>query len=210
MTTRDISYNFGNHASTFAVIPATCPSYVQSGSRTPAGRLGIHKMDASVRWHDKYSVDCHIDNLLWIIELMMTHTAIRSLCKTTLTCIVISLLFIGCGAKEIQPVDLYPEDECANCRMSVSEHAFASEIISQEQEVFKFDDLDCFDTFKNDHSEVTIAAMFVKNYETKEWMPYDHSVIIQTGIATPMGSGKVAVASKERADALVHEYPPGE
>jgi copper chaperone NosL len=117
------------------------------------------------------------------------------------------LFLLGCGATELKPVELFPEDECANCRMSVSNPAFASEIISQNDEVFKFDDLSCLEQFRKQRNDVNIAAIFVKEYETKQWLRYENSVIILTGIATPMGSGRIAVANSERAKALTEQFP---
>lgn len=91
--------------------------------------------------------------------------------------------------------------------MSVSDPAFASEIISQENEVFKFDDLACLEKFRKKRNEVKIAAIFVKEYETKQWLRYETSVMIKTGIETPMGSGRIAVSSNEKAKALTEQFP---
>jgi len=118
-----------------------------------------------------------------------------------------SLFFFGCGATEIKPVELFPEDECSNCRMSVSNPSFAFEIISQENEVFKFDDLACLEQFRKKRNEIKIAAIFAKDYETKQWLRYENSVMIQTGIETPMGSGRIAVANNEQAKALTEQFP---
>lgn len=117
------------------------------------------------------------------------------------------LLWCGCGESEPRPVDLFPEDECAHCRMSVSDPKFASEIISQKGEIFKFDDLLCLEKFRKKRTDVTIEAMFVKDFETMQWLRYEKSIIIQTGIETPMGSGKVAVSTNERADAVKNTFP---
>lgn len=113
----------------------------------------------------------------------------------------------GCGAAELKPVELFPEDECANCRMSVSDPAFASEMISQESEVFKFDDLACLEQFRKKRNDVQIAAIFVKDYETKAWLRYEKSRILLTGIETPMGSGRIAVSSDQQAKELTEKYP---
>lgn len=131
----------------------------------------------------------------------------RSICSKVILGYLLLFSVYGCGSNEVIPVDIFPEDECTNCRMSISEHAFASEIISTEGVVFKFDDIDCFFTFKSDYDKSLIAAVFVKNYETKEWMAFNQSVIIETSIATPMGSGKVAVSNNERADVVLQKYP---
>jgi len=121
-------------------------------------------------------------------------------------CFCTTILF-GCGQDELKPVELFPEDECANCKMTVSNPSFASEIISANREVFKFDDLACLETFRKKRTEIQIAAIFVKDYESKQWLPYERSVLILTGIETPMGSGKIAVRSNERAKILAAEHP---
>ncbi len=121
---------------------------------------------------------------------------------------LLSLLLISCGPKEIKPVDLFPEDECASCRMAISSPEFASEIINKDGSVMKFDDLKCFENYRKESNVTNYAAIFVKDYDTKQWIPFGKSIVIQTGIETPMGSGQVAVANAQRAKELVQQYPP--
>ena len=45
------------------------------------------------------------------------------------------------------------------------------------------------------------------NYETKEWVPYGRSVIVRTGIETPMGSGWIALEDQLAAKRLKEQYP---
>ena len=123
---------------------------------------------------------------------------------------IVVLLLIGCGASEVRPVDLFPEDECAHCRMSVSDPKYASQIISENGDVFKFDDLSCLEKFRKEHTEVKISAIFVKDFESAQWLQYEKSIIVKTGIETPMGSGKVAVSSSDRATAVKQKYPAEE
>jgi len=106
----------------------------------------------------------------------------------------------GCGAPDVKPVELYPEDMCAFCRMAVSDHRCASEIITNADEVFKFDDIACLERFMHASKDLEIAAVFVKNYETKEWLPLGSAVVIATDLMTPMGSGKLAFADSSAAE----------
>jgi copper chaperone NosL len=119
-----------------------------------------------------------------------------------------ALWLIGCTSGDLRPVELYPEDACAMCRMAVSDPAFASEIITEEGEALKFDDLRCMENYRREHATMKVKAIFVKDYETKSWIPYEKSVIVRTGIDTPMGSGKVAASSAEEAKRLTETYPP--
>ncbi len=122
--------------------------------------------------------------------------------------LLLSLFIISCGPKKIEPVELFSEDQCASCRMAVSNASFASEIITKDGEALKFDDLKCFENYRKKNNVATYAAIFVKDYDTKQWIPFGKSIIIQTGIETPMGSGQVAVANAQRAKQLMEQYPP--
>lgn len=117
-----------------------------------------------------------------------------------------AVCLFACGPSEIKPVDIYPEDMCSQCRMAISEPVFASEIITTDGEVFKFDDLGCLEKFREKSSEYKIAATFVKDYETKNWLPYEHSTIVQTSLQTPMGSGKIAVADSVQAQEYLEKF----
>jgi copper chaperone NosL len=109
---------------------------------------------------------------------------------------------MGCPSGEVKPVDIFPEDACSNCRMAVSDHRFAAEIISEQGEVFKFDDIGCMERFREKRSDVVIAATYLKDYETKEWVPSGRATILETDIDTPMGSGKIAFSDSVQAGAF--------
>jgi len=136
----------------------------------------------------------------------MKHDSIR-LELVSLFFFFIGLSFFACGSSEIKPVDIYPEDMCGHCRMAISDQAFASEIITASDEIFKFDDLGCMESFKEKSSDLKIAATFVKDYETKNWILYERSTIVQTSIKTPMGSGKVAFADSIKAKEFLEKFP---
>ena len=116
-------------------------------------------------------------------------------------------LMSGCGTTEIRPVDIFPEDNCAQCRMAVSDERFASEIISDDGGAFKFDDLGCMLKFRTKRNDVKIAGIFLKDYETKEWIPYERAALIETDVETPMGSGKVAFADSMKAQEFQKKHP---
>jgi copper chaperone NosL len=116
-------------------------------------------------------------------------------------------LLAGCGASEFRPVDIYPEDMCAHCRMAVTDQRFACEIITGDHEVFKFDDIACMEAFRIGHPETAVAAAFVKGFDSKTWISLDRARVMQTGVSTPMGSGLVAFADSLTAAAFAAEHP---
>ncbi|MBI4428881.1 MAG: hypothetical protein HY562_07160 [Ignavibacteriales bacterium] len=91
--------------------------------------------------------------------------------------------------------------------MAFSDQAFASEIIAVDGTAYKFDDIECMEKFRAMHSEVAIAQEFYKDYRTKAWVEKGRAIIVETGIKTPMGSGKVAVSDSLQAKAIVGQYP---
>jgi copper chaperone NosL len=117
------------------------------------------------------------------------------------------MALIGCATKDIKPVEIYPEDMCSNCKMAFSDHRFASEIINDQSEVYKFDDIGCMLKFRTSHGGMKITATYLKDYDTREWMPYELSTIIETDIETPMGSGKVAFADSTKAREFQKLHP---
>jgi len=119
----------------------------------------------------------------------------------------IMILAGGCGTKEIRPVDIFPEDNCTQCRMAISDERFASEIIDQNAEVVKFDDLGCMLKYRARHADLKITAIFLKDYGTKQWTRYERAAIVETSVETPMGSGKVAFSDAEKASAFKKQYP---
>jgi copper chaperone NosL len=120
----------------------------------------------------------------------------------------VCVLLVCCGPKEITPVDIYPEDKCAHCRMAVTDQRFASEIISDKREVFKFDDIGCLEEFyKMKPRTLTVSAVFYKDYATRAWVAAAAATVVETEIMTPMNSGKVAFADSSAAEKFRIEHP---
>jgi copper chaperone NosL len=128
------------------------------------------------------------------------------------SCFAVIALFTvlaGCGKSEVKPVDIYPEDLCSFCRMAFSDLAFASEIITASGEALKFDDIGCMERYTQTAKEGVIAAAFVRDFETKEWLPIGKSTIVTTDLATPMGSGKIAFADSMKANDYLQHHRAG-
>ena len=113
-------------------------------------------------------------------------------------------LLAACGAGEIKPVPIdTAADMCSFCRMAISEKRFAAEIITNNEEVFKFDDTGCLLRYqKANGDKIKIAAIFVSDYETREWIKADEAFFVRsTSVKTPMSGGILAFADKTKADA---------
>lgn len=129
------------------------------------------------------------------------------LVRATLFWIFMALILCSCTSSETKPTDIYPEDICSQCRMAISDQRFAAEIISDQNEVFKFDDLACMENFRNTSHNVKALGVFVKDYPSKSWIPLSRSIIVETDLASPMGSGKVAFSDSAAAGKFAREHP---
>ncbi|HLF19561.1 MAG TPA: hypothetical protein VI704_02115 [Bacteroidota bacterium] len=121
---------------------------------------------------------------------------------------ILAIVLAGCAASEIKPVDIFAEDACSQCKMAFSDQGFASEFISEDGSAHKFDDINCMEKFRKKNADVRVVRTFYKDFATKQWMPENKSIVVLTGIKTPMGSGKVAVSSSSIAKKLAEKYPP--
>ena len=123
--------------------------------------------------------------------------------KVSRTLLVFAVLLAACAGGAIKPVAIEASDMCSFCRMAISEKRYAAEIIDQEENVMKFDDIGCMLRYR-EAAKTTLkpAAVFVTDFETREWLPADKAFFARpANVKTPMGSGIVAFMSKEKAGA---------
>lgn len=112
-----------------------------------------------------------------------------------------AILLAACGRAEIAPVNINPEDMCSMCRMAISEKQFAAEFITQDGDVFKFDDIGCMrDYLKARADRSKIAAFFVADFNSKTWLRAESARFVKSDeFATPMGGHLAAFQTEERA-----------
>jgi copper chaperone NosL len=111
------------------------------------------------------------------------------------------LLCIGCGNAELRPIEILSEDMCSFCKMAISEKRFASELLTQDGEVLKFDDIGCMLRFRKSHGHPeSVVATFVLDYDTRKWLKAEEAYFVKSKeFKTPMGGN--VVAFKTGADA---------
>lgn len=117
------------------------------------------------------------------------------------------LIITACGQSEIKPVDFYPEDMCASCRMAISEKQFAGEIVTKEGAAVKFDDLRCMRKYLKDRGTDQVAEYFFIDYDTRDWIKGRNTVFMRSSeISTPMGGNTVAFLTRAKAEAAAAKY----
>ena len=124
-------------------------------------------------------------------------------------CVMTALVGLAsCQSKTIEPVAIEASDMCAFCRMSISEKRYAAELIDQDDEAFKFDDIGCLTNFrkqrKNDDS---IRATFVMDYERREWLKAEDAFYVRSSeFKSPMSGGVVAFKDESNAQSAAATY----
>ena len=111
------------------------------------------------------------------------------------------LILLPACASGIQPVPIEASDMCSFCKMAISEKQFAAEIITENEEVLKFDDIGCLLRYRQRvGDQPKAAAIFFVDYETQNWIKAENAFFVKSKtIKTPMGSGIVAFADKAKA-----------
>jgi copper chaperone NosL len=114
-------------------------------------------------------------------------------------CLVwIAVLVTGCGGAPA-PADLSPDggDNCAFCRMAVSNPRTAGQIVVAGEEPRFFDDLGCLRDYLRDHPLPEDGHAYVADHRGAGWVPADRAVYARVSrIETPMGSHLLAWADE--------------
>jgi copper chaperone NosL len=114
----------------------------------------------------------------------------------------------SCQKNDLEAVAIEANDMCAFCRMSISEKRYAAELIDNDGQAFKFDDIGCMANFmKQKRSNVPIRATFVMDFDRREWLPAESASFVQSPeFKTPMNGGIVAFKEQSSAAAAAAKY----
>ena len=105
----------------------------------------------------------------------------------------------GCSRGPAPPAVLDTRTEaCRFCRMTVSEHCFAAQLVAPGEEPVFFDDIGCLRDYLRREGELpgdTVA--YVADHRTGIWVPARAAVYTRISGETPMGSHLVAHENPE-------------
>jgi copper chaperone NosL len=96
------------------------------------------------------------------------------------------------------------EEECAHCRMRISEDRFAAQILNARGRSWVFDSIECMVEWSQGESELpeaAIAGWWVTNFEDPgDWIDAERALYLKSeGLRSPMGLGLSAY--RDTADA---------
>jgi len=121
------------------------------------------------------------------------------------------LLVSACGAGDPKPSAVNEDtDKCAACNMQVKDDGFATQLITADKRVYKFDDLGCMFDWKSENPDAKIAIEFVRDHETLEWVKAEDAYYAyDPSFQTPMAYGVVSFRDKASAEKYVSEQGTG-
>lgn len=110
------------------------------------------------------------------------------------------LALISC--QQSGPQDfLLEKDQCENCKMTITDLNYATELITEKGRVYKFDDLSCMTMYEGSEAEKTKNSQkYVIDFPTGKFVELPKATLISGGsIKSPMGGNTQAYTSKEEA-----------
>ncbi|MBP7184639.1 MAG: nitrous oxide reductase accessory protein NosL, partial [Saprospiraceae bacterium] len=108
--------------------------------------------------------------------------------------------FISCQTHLPEEIRLN-KDNCANCKMTITDGHFATELVTKKGRVYKFDDIKCMLAFKKAEPDKVASKHFVNNYaEDNKLIPAESAFYIKGGlVVSPMAGNIAAFENKEKA-----------
>ncbi|WP_379967881.1 nitrous oxide reductase accessory protein NosL [Ectobacillus sp. sgz5001026] len=124
--------------------------------------------------------------------------------STVLVLVIITIL-AACGKQAVNPVAVDEKnDKCATCNMAVTNNQYATEVVLENGKALKFDDIGCMYKWLQENSGEKLQAKFVRDYNTKEWVPSEKATYVyETSIKTPMAYNVISFQNKSDAESYV-------
>lgn len=121
---------------------------------------------------------------------------------------VLVMLFSACGHSGPEAINLN-KDDCDNCKMSISDKRFACELVTEKGRVYKFDDLSCMMSYKNENKDkMTKAQFYIDDYlSPNELLLSDKLTFVEgENVASPMGGNMAAFSNKDSANVYLNKW----
>ena len=145
--------------------------------------------------------------LVYFLEWLRNRKVARIMTFTpsskTIMAASILLLFLSSCNTAPEPF-AYGKDVCEDCRMTIMEPHFGSEIITKKGRIYKFDDAHCIaNFFKNERvqNEAVAKTLFIDYNNDKNFIDAGSSFfVVSPQLKSPMNSNAAAFGNKEQAE----------
>lgn len=99
------------------------------------------------------------------------------------------------------------KDQCDNCKMTITEPKYATELITGKGRLYKFDDIHCMEDYQSSNPETTgNAKTYVADFPSGAFIESNTATFIKGGdIKSPMGGNTQAYKDKAAAEKAATE-----
>lgn len=122
--------------------------------------------------------------------------------------ILILTILVSCSTdpEEIK----FGKDQCALCRMNISEHRFGAEIVTKKGKIFKYDGAECmFNTLNLGNIKYDdVAGFYVIDAANPKQLTdaFNATYLISEKLPSPMGANLSAYSKKTDAEANLKQF----
>jgi copper chaperone NosL len=124
---------------------------------------------------------------------------------------IIGISFVSCSTKPT-PI-IAGRDQCSNCKMTISDARFASEVITKKGKTYKFDDMHCLEFFLNDKSfnKTEIKTFYFTNFSNPAKLLQPQEVVFYKSdkFKSPM-NGNIAAFGNDQDFSTIRKQFEGE
>jgi len=118
--------------------------------------------------------------------------------------ILLLITIASCSVRE-RPI-AYGEDECDYCKMTIMDHRYGSELVTQKGKVYTFDAAECLIDYLYYHEEIKSEARYllVTPYTSPDQLTdaSKATFLVSRGMPSPMGAYLTAFAN----DSVAQEF----
>lgn len=128
--------------------------------------------------------------------------------KKSILLILVVLVSVACSQ---EPAEIhYGSDECAHCKMMITDSQFASQIVTDKGRAVKFDAIECMAAYHRNHSdELKGAKLWVSNYDKPgQWLLAPEAQFVKSEVVkSPMGESLLAFPTQDVAQKHLQDRP---
>jgi copper chaperone NosL len=134
----------------------------------------------------------------------------KSSTTTVAASAIILLALISSCSKSPEPID-YGKEECALCKMIITEQKYGSEIITNKGKIYKFDAVECMGKYINDGKieQSELASVWSVDYSNPgQFVDVEKAFFLRSpSLPSPMAMNFTTFSESSKRDEVRREHP---
>lgn len=112
---------------------------------------------------------------------------------------------IACSKSGPQEIAI-GKDQCENCKMTITDAKYATQMITEKGRVYKFDDIKCMQDYEMSSKDAATAKTYVADFPSGQFFDSSRANFITGGsIKSPMNGNTQAYKDKAAAEKAAAE-----